>query len=63
MVTSDHKLALERGFLEPGHCLLKFRETALICEIAGMDQDVALRKPGKTVVGVGDANKARPAES
>jgi hypothetical protein len=63
MIASDYELALKRGFLEPCYYLLKLRETALVREVAGMDQDIAQRELGVSVVSVRDANEARPTQS
>jgi hypothetical protein len=63
VIARDHELTLKRGFLEPCHSLLKLRETALIREIAGVDQYVTWRELGKTVVSVGDTNEPSTTES
>ena len=63
MVPGDHELTLKGCFLEPSYCFLKLRETTLIREIASMDQHIAQRKFWEGIVGVRDANEARPTES
>jgi hypothetical protein len=63
VIARDHELTLKGGLLEPCHGLLKLRETALVCEIAGVDQHVAWRELGKAVVSVGDAYEASTTEA
>ena len=63
MIARDHKLTLKGGLLEPCHGLLKLRQTALVCEIAGVHQYVAWRELGEAVVSVGDAYEASTMEA
>ena len=63
MIARDHELTLKGGLLEPCHSLLKLRQTALVCEIAGVHQHVAGRELGEAVMRVGDAYEASTTEA
>lgn len=49
--TSDDYLDLKVGLLDPSDGLAEFRVGALVCEVAGVDEDVALGEPEGAVWG------------
>lgn len=59
VVSCDHDFDLIRRLGYPVYGFLELGEAALVREIAGVDEDIALWEGRSGVVGVGDADYAR----